>query len=218
MTRASAAVLAAALLLPGCRGTVPALNEPPEQAISAILISGRMILPTGESRSGITHFNLESEGGRSAEIYRIPVAAGRNYLYLIEPGTYRIAPTRSLFGYHQPTMRAIIDGRSYRLPFPRELLRQPALVIEPSRILTLGVLETEVLPALPGQKPTLRVRLDDSVAARRRVVQDTIRDMMDPSRTVDVRESAVAWSRALQNSLLDILAEEEKRPLFKPAP
>jgi hypothetical protein len=56
------------------------------------------------------------------------------------------------------------------------------------------------------------------VLARRKVVQDTIREMMDPTHSLDTRESIVSWSRALQNSLLDILAEEDHRPLYTPAP
>jgi len=74
-----------------------------------------------------------------------------------------------------------------------------------------------VLPALPGRKPEIRVRLDDSVAARRATVQDVIRAMMDPARSLDARESAIAWSRGLQNSLQDLLAEEDRRPMYTPA-
>jgi hypothetical protein len=32
-----------------------------------------------------------------------------------------------------------------------------------------------------------------------------------------VRESSIAWSRALQNSLMELLAEEQQRQLYKPA-
>ncbi|MFI5347150.1 MAG: hypothetical protein ACHQ51_12325 [Elusimicrobiota bacterium] len=212
------ALLAAALLLlPGCRGTVPPRDAPPEQSIAAILIGGRMILPTGESRNAYTVVNFESEGGEAGEVYRLPIKGGENALYLVEPGTYRILPTRSLIGYYQEMMKVVIEGRTYRLPFPRELLRLEPYKVKASKIVTLGVVEARVLPALPGRKPEIRVRLDDSAATRRAVVQDMIREMMDPNRPIDARQSAISWSRALQNSLLDILSEQEKAPMYKPA-
>ena len=48
-------------------------------------------------------------------------------------------------------------------------------------------------------------------------MQSTIRDMMDPRKSTEVRESALAWSRALQISLMDLLAEDEKPQTYKPA-
>ena len=213
-----AAAIAATLLAAGCRGTVPQKDAPPEQAIGAILIGGRMILPTGESKSGRTAIGFESEGGRRAEVYKLPVPAAENLLYLIEPGVYRLSPTRGFFGGYQAEMTVAIGGRAYRAPFPREILRLPPFTIKPYKILALGILEAEVLRALPGQEPQLRVRLDDGVAARRSLVQAVIREMMDPSRPAEARDSAVAWSRQLQNTLLELQAEEDKRPLYTPAP
>ena len=213
----AAAACALGLAALGCRGTVPERNALPEQQISAILIGGRMILPSGETRNGRTFVNFETEGGDRAEVYRLPVRGGENSLYLVEPGTYRLAPTRSLFGFYEPQMKVVIEGRTYRLPFPRDILPLVAFPVKPKKIVTLGVLEARVMPALPGRKSEVRVRLDDSVAARREVVQSLIREMMDPTRPLDARESAIAWSRALQTSLLDILAEEDRKPLYKPA-
>jgi hypothetical protein len=208
-----AILLAAALGLAACRGTVPGRDAPPEQGISAIVIGARMILPSGETRNGSMAVNFETGGGSRAEVYRLPVQGGENFLYLVEPGTYRLAPTRSLFGFYQPTMTVVIEGRKYRLPFPRDIQRLDAYAIKPSKIL-----EARVMPALPGRKPEIRVRLDDDVMSRRKVVQDTIRAMMDPTRSLDARENAMSWSRALQNALMDILSEEERRPLYTPAP
>ncbi|HXT01742.1 MAG TPA: hypothetical protein VN915_13795 [Elusimicrobiota bacterium] len=210
--------LAAVLALAACRGTVPERDAPPEQAISAIVIGARMILPSGETRDGTTAVNFETDGGSRAEVYRLPVKAGENFLYLIEPGSYRFAPTRSIFGFYQPTMTVDIEGRRYRLPFPRDIQRLDSYTIKPSKILALGIIEARVMPALPGRPPEVRVRLDDSVMARRKVIQDTIREMMDPTRPLDTRESAISWSRGLQNSLIDILAEDDHRPLYTPAP
>jgi hypothetical protein len=210
--------LAAALGLAACRGTVPDRDAPPEQKISAIVIGVRLILPSGETRNGYTAVNFETDGGSSAEVYRLPVKGGENFLFLVEPGTYRFAPTRSLFGFYQPMMTVVIEGRKYRVPFPREIQRLNAYTVKPSKILSLGILEARVMPALPGRKPEVRVRLDDSVLARRKIVQDTIREMMDPTSSSDARDSAISWSRALQNSLMDILSEEDRRPLYTPAP
>lgn len=214
---AAAAAVAIGLTALGCQGTVPERNALPDQDIAAILIGGRMILPSGQTRNGRTFVNFETDGGDRAEVYRIPVSGAENYLYLIEPGTYRLAPTRSIFGFYQPQMKIVIEGRTYRIPFPRDILRLDPFVMKPKKIVTLGILEARVMPALPGRKSEIRVRLDDSVAARRSVVQDMIREMMDPTRPTDARESAIAWSRALQNSLLTILAEEDQKPLYKPA-
>jgi hypothetical protein len=210
-------LLAVIVAAAACRGSVPKRNAPPEQAISAILISCKTILPSGETRNGRIVVNFESEGGRQGEVYRLPLSGGENYLYLVEPGIYRIAPTRSLFGRYQADMNVVIEGRNYRLPFPRDLLRQHAYEIKPGKITAMGVLEGKVMPALPGQKPTIRVRLDDSPQARRNVVQNAIRDMMDPRKSAEVRESAIAWNRSLQISLMALLAEEEQRQLYKPA-
>jgi len=210
--------LAAVLVLAACRGTVPDRDAPPEQAISAIVIGARMILPSGETRNGTTAVNFETDGGSRAEVYRLPVKGGENFLYLIEPGTYRFAPTRSLFGFYQPAMTVNIEGRRYRLPFPRDIQRLDAYTIKPKKILALGIIEARVMPALPGRPPEIRVRLDDSVAARRKVIQDMIREMMDPTRSLDARESAISWTQGLQTSLIDILAEADKRPLYTPAP
>ncbi|MFI5348438.1 MAG: hypothetical protein ACHQ2Z_02750 [Elusimicrobiota bacterium] len=210
-------LLSAALALSACRGTVPDRDAPPEQRISAIVIGSRMILPSGETRNGRTAINFETDGGETAEVYRLPLKGGENFLFLVEPATYRLAPTRSIFGFYQPTMTVVIEDRKYRVPFPRDLQRLNAFTVKPTKILSLGVLEARVMPALPGRTPEVRVSLDDSVLARRGVVQDTIREMMDPTRPADARESAISWSRGLQNALQDILAEENRRPLYTPA-
>lgn len=217
MTMRRLLLAAAVLALAACRGAVPERNAPPEQAISAILINSKTILPAGETRNGRVTINFESEGGRQAEVYRLPLQSGENYLFLLEPGIYRIAPTRSIFGFYQMTLKVHIEGRTYTLPFPRDLLRQHAYEIKPGKITSMGTLEAKVMQALPGQKPTIRVRLDDSPQARRAAVQSAIRDMMDPRKPLEVRESALAWSRALQNSLMEMLAEDEQRRTYKPA-
>src|SRR5689334_3913449 len=105
--------LVVAAAVGACSGTVPDRNAPPEQAISAVLVGLRLVLPTGETRNGRTTINFESEGGRQAEVYKLPLSGEESALYLVEPGVYRLAPTRSLFGSFQQQMRVIIEDREY---------------------------------------------------------------------------------------------------------
>src|SRR5205814_997632 len=105
----------------GCRGTVPALYDPPEAGIASVVIGCRMILPTGETPDGKLALNLEDQDG--GETYRLPIYPQRILLYQVEPGLYKVMPTRSIFGFHQTNLRVTIDGRTYKVPFPREILR-----------------------------------------------------------------------------------------------
>lgn len=217
MRRALAAIVAATAALAGCAGTNPEVNGIPEQGMSAVIIGGRFMLPTGETRKGTTYLNLEGEGGRQAEIYRLRLFPRQSLLYHIEPGVYRLSPTRNLFGFHRKTMKVKLDGLTYQVAFPREMLRKSSIDIKPKKIIALGIVEARVSAALPGQEPLLRVRLDDSIDARRQLVQDVIRQMMDPAASLETRESAIAWSRALENSLMELVSESDKAPTFKPA-
>lgn len=203
----------ALLLLGACSGTAPRLQGLPEQGISAVIIAGRLTLPAGSAKSGRLFINLEGTDG--GEVYRLPVAQGLSLLYQVEPGLYRVSPTRSFFGRHQENLAVRIEGKTYSAPFPREILRKSTLDIKPRKVLAIGIVEATVTEGLGGQPPTVRLRLDDGVDARRKLVQDVVRDMMDPAAPPEARESAIAWSRALQNSLLEVLAETERGPLYK---
>jgi hypothetical protein len=110
-----------------------------------------------------------------------------------------------------------IAGRTYRMPFPREVLRKPPINIKGKKVLPIGVFEVQLQQALPGQTPKVQIVIDDSIPTRRQLVQDIIHQMMDPNIPAEDRERAISWSRALQNALLDILAEAEteRPPLFK---
>lgn len=220
MTRqflASALALGAALTA-GCSGTVPRLRGTPAQGMAAVLVGGRFLLPTGETSGGRLHVNLEGEGGRRAEVYRLPIRPREVLLYQIEPGKYRLAPTRGLLGFHQPMLKVRVEDRVFRIPFPRDILRHDAYDIQPKKIVSIGIFEATVEPALPGRRPTLKVRLDDSIEARRAVVQSVIHEMMDPNVPTANRESAIAWARALQNTLMTLVSETERAPLYKAGP
>ncbi len=193
-----------------CRGTVPSRDAPPEDTMSGMLISGRMILPSGETHDGAAAINFEIDGGKS-RVYRLPVVGGESAFFLIKPGTYRLARTRSIFGSYQHDMSVTIGGRRYQVTFPTEILRQSKYVVRPKTVISIGAVEVRAMPALPGQTPEIRVRLDDSFATRRKLVQDLIRVLSDPKRSFDGHGDSIYWSRALQNSLIGILAEEHKQ-------
>ena len=203
------------LMLAGCRGTVPQLNGPPEQGIASVLIGCRMILPTGETPTGQVSLNLDGEKGNS-EVYRLPLKPQRTLLFQIEPGTYRLSPTRSLFGFHQDRLKAVIEGHAYQIPFPREILRKPAFLVKPTKIVAIGTLEVEITARRPGRDPAVKVRLDDSVETRRQLVQSKIRTMMDPNAPENDRETALAWTRALEETLSQVLSESQREPAFRP--
>src|ERR1041385_3577695 len=84
----------AVLCLCSCRGSVPDRDSPPGAEISAVLIGGRMLVSSAESRNGATAINLEGDEGR----YRLPVYAADTALYRVDPGVYRLSPPRSVVG------------------------------------------------------------------------------------------------------------------------
>lgn len=207
-----------ALAAAACRGSIPQASGGPEQGISSVIIDGRILGPSGAPLKGRMVINLESEGGRQAQVYRLPVRTGEALLYQIEPGTYHLAPTRALFGDHQPLLRVRAAGRDYFVEFPREILRKPAVVVRPRKIVPLGVLEARWSPELPGRESELKVSLDDSLAARRRLVESLVSDMMNPAASQSLRDNLVAWTHALDAALIDLSSEAERAPLFKPSP
>jgi hypothetical protein len=216
-SRAILVCAAAWLLGAGCSGSIPLRNGRPEQGIAAIILGARFITPAGETQSGVFHVNLEGQDSMRSETYRVPVLPHQTMLYQVEPDVYRFNVTRNWLGWPQPRLKVRIAGRTYRMPFPREVLRKPPLDIKGKKVFSVGVFEVKLQQALPSQAPKVTVNIDDSIPTRRQLVQDVIHQMMDTSIPVEERETAIAWSRALQNALLSILseAETERAPLFK---
>ena len=125
------------LAFAACRGTVPERNAPPEQAISAILIGCKTTLPSGETRNGRIIVNFESEGGRQAEVYRLPLHGGENYLYLIEPGTSCSIPARNPLDHDHR------EPENLRFQFhPGERTSRSETTSQQARLHKLGLLDT----------------------------------------------------------------------------
>ena len=204
------------VLAAGCRGTVPNLNSPPEQGIASVLIGCRMTLPTGDTPSGRVALNLEGEGG--GETYRLPVRPGQTLLYQVEPGFYKLTPTRSLFGFHQAQLKVVVAGHSYKVPFPREILRKAVLDVKPTKIVPIGIIDVTLTGRMPGRPASVKVTLDDSVQARRDLVQREVHLMMDVNAPADDRSAALAWTRGLEQALSELLTEADRRPSFRSSP
>src|SRR3989442_12891895 len=88
------AAVSIAFIFSGCRGSAPAYRAHPSAGKSAVLLRARLFLPSGEIRAGSVEINLESDANK----YRFGVAARESNLYFVQPGAYRLAPTRGVFG------------------------------------------------------------------------------------------------------------------------
>jgi hypothetical protein len=204
------------LLAGACRGTSPSLGHNPERGLASVLIGGRITLPTGQTRSGKMWINFEGEGDHAnGETYRLTIKPGMPLLYQVEPDSYHLSPTRNIFGLQQPLLAVKIEGRTFRVPFPRDVMRKSAIVVKPRKIVSLGTLEVKVSARMPGREPEIKAWLDDSQLARRKLLEETIKQMMDPNAPNIYRNNAIAWTEALDRSLVDVTAEPEQAPLYK---
>lgn len=209
MNRVLPIVFAAALL--GCRGTTPDAFAPAALGYGAILIRGRIVLPEGETRDGMMWMNFESTG----ESYRLPILAGETSLKRVEPDVYRLHPTRNTLGFVQPNLRVRIAGRYYTVPFPRDILRKDPVEVRPTKVVALGVVEARLLPIQRGRAPRVDIRLDDSNETRRRLIEDMIAKMMDAKTSIEIREATVSWTRALEQALVLVQGENERKKSYK---
>lgn len=205
------------LLLPAlaaCRGTKPVRFGESQFGFSSLIVRGRIITPTGEITTGKMSLNVESE---AAERYRVPFEPGQTVIWRVEPDIYRIHPTRNIFGFVQRDLSVRIAGRNFRVPFPRHILRKEEIDIKPTRAIPLGILEVKLFPIRKGKPPKISVTLDDSVETRRKLIQEVIDMMIDPTVPIKIRSSAISWTRALQGALLDVVGEQQEEPAYKSA-
>jgi hypothetical protein len=218
MRGAIASTAFSCLLAAACRGSSPAIGHDAEHGLASVVIGSRIVLPTGETRSGRAWMNLEGEGDHGdGERYRLKLVPGLPMLYQVEPDNYHLAPTRSIFSSQQPMMKIRLYDRTFLATFPRDVVRKAAIKIKSGKIVSLGILEIRVSATLPGRDPVINVFFDDTVAARRRLVEQAIHSMMDPEAPFAYRENAVAWMKALDMTLVDLSAESEAAPLYKRA-
>jgi len=209
-----AVVLSSLLLACGCRGTMPEHFGEARLGFGAVLIRGRFILPTGEDRRGWVTLNLESETG---ERYRLRFQAGETSLLMVEPDLYRLHPARNPFGFVKNTLTVRLGHDAWRVPFPREILRKAPLDVKPTRLVPIGVLEVRFVPIKKGEAGKILIHLDDSVSARRGLVEEMVNKMMDPKADIDVRRSAISWTRALEQALVLLQSEQPTTPGYKPS-
>ncbi|MBI5239713.1 MAG: hypothetical protein HY926_04515 [Elusimicrobia bacterium] len=208
---------AAALCAAACAGNAPMKDTKPDEGYAAVIYGARFMTPAGETKSGLFRFNMEGAGGRSAVIYRMTVRPAETVLHVVEPDFYRLSVTRNILGFPQPILKVRIAGRTYRMPFPRDVLRKAPLNVKGKKVYPMGVFEVRLQQALPGQTPQVKIFLEDSVQTRRTIVQDVIHQMMDPRIQPSQRDITIGWARALQTKLLELLAEAEAErvPLYK---
>lgn len=198
--------------LPGCRGSRPANYGEAQLGFGAILVGARIITPNGETNVGLMEMNFESENER----YRVRFKPDETSLLRIEPDVYRLYPTRTPFGRVEARMRVRIDGRTYRVPFPRSVLRLRPFEVPPTKVLPIGILEARLLPIERGKRPIIQVRLDDSVPARRQLLESVIEKQMDSKTPPNIRDSTITWTRALEQALIRLQGEEESKRRYKP--
>ena len=196
----------------GCRGSAPPRDVEPSAGVSAVLVRARLIVPTGETASGSIALNLESD----VERYRLPFPPKQTALYVIEPGTYRLHPTRGFSGGPEDALTIVINRKVYKAPFPRDILRREPLRVKATKIIPIGILEAKVIFVPGAPAPRLEVRLDDSVAARRALVQDMVAQMLDEGADPDFRERAIQWTRALDQAMVSLAGMEDAPAAFKP--
>lgn len=199
-------VLLAAAALAACRGSVPRRDVPREAAHAAVLGGARVLVDGVEAADGSVSVNLESED--SGEAYRLALTAGPATPLLVEPGTYRWSPVRSLLGFRRAYLEVSAGGRRWRAPFPEGMSAAAPLRLASGGIVSLGVVEARVGLGGDASSPAEPLaRLDDGPEARRGLVQGAVRAMMDPSRPEAARESAISWSRALEEELMRVAAK-----------
>lgn len=202
-----------AVLLSGCRGTAPARSADPASGWSAVLLRGRLILPSGEIRDGGLSINLES----NEAAYRLGAAPRETIFYAVKPGTYRVSPTRAVFGIVQAKLTVYFNDHTYKVPFPDELLHHGEIVVKPGEIVSLGILEARLARPSPDVPTEISVALIDDPDTRRELVQQMIQKIMDPKISPDARDNLVGWSMALEQALVNIQGSPNAATAIEPS-
>jgi hypothetical protein len=198
----------------GCGGSAPVRFPESTLGFSAVLVRSRLFSSSGETSDGSISLNLES----AQERYACEFPPKETAMLRVEPGVYRLGPTRGLLGSPNEHLRVRIQGRNYLVAFPREILRLDAFTVKPTEVVPLGILEARLLPMEKGRSASVAIRFDSSVGARRRLVEDSIHAMQDPKMSSDVQASLLTWTKALSQALVRVQEETDRPPAFKPHP
>jgi hypothetical protein len=212
--RKIAVLLPLLLLASACRGSKPVRFGESKFGFSAVILRGRIITPTGEIKEGRMSLNLESE---SADNYRLNFEPGETTVLRVEPDIYRLHPTRSIFGRVQRQLTVVIAGRAFRVPFPRSILRREQVDLRPTKVAAIGILEAKLMPIQKGKPPKIVVRLIDDIDTKRELLEEVIEKMMDPRVSVSIRSASVSWTRAIEDSLIDLQGLGNEEPAYKRA-
>ncbi|MFA6091718.1 MAG: hypothetical protein WCU88_04465 [Elusimicrobiota bacterium] len=204
------AAAASAALLGACRAGAPAYFGGTEPGKGAILVGIRLLDNSEELKEGRLRIDIESDEER----YGLILHPGRTVLVQVEPGDYRLLPEKTLFGGARTDISIVMKRRSYRMNFPRDLLRMEALPVKPGKVAAMGFIEAKLLPHAPGERPKILLRLDSSVDARRQNISDLIARMMDPQTPQSLREGAVSWARPLEQALVRVQGEKDSAPSY----
>lgn len=208
------AALAPIVLLLGCQGSTPPRNTTPTAVSNAaVLLRAKLSLPSGEIRSGYIDIDIESD----ANDYRLRALPGTT-LYVIEPGAYHFSPARGLFGSVKNELVINFNGRSKPITFPLSLLRHDSFDVKPHHIVSIGILEARLENVSGSLEPEVSFRLVDDPTTRKSLVEDMIHKMMDKNLDPDTRDTAVVWSRALEESLVELQEVQDASPSYKPGP
>ena len=202
------------IAMAGCQGTTPAKNATPNAiSSSGLLVRCRVYLPSGEIQSGYVDFNLESEG-RSYRVRALPSTT----LYVVDPDSYHFSPVHGVFGAVKNELAIDFNGRVYKIPFPLALLRHDSIIVKPHHIVSIGILEARLERVSGSLEPQVRFALLEDVRTRRSLVEEMIHRMMDKNVDLETRETAVAWSRELQEALVGLEEAQDAAPTYKPGP
>lgn len=200
------AILSSAMaLLCACQGRVPIHSGGTDAGRSAVLVGGRVVLPSGPVQEGRIAINLESELS-PPEIYRLIIDPASPTLYRMEPGDYRLRPTRNLFGRRLETVTFRLKGKTHLPRFPASLQHRKPFEFKTGEVVALGIVDIRISRAMEGGQPYVSVSLDDSLAARREITQQAIRRLGDPRAPASVRNYLFSWSNALEKSLMEMTA------------
>jgi len=209
-----AAPLVLACMVAGCQGSAPARNGAATSiSNSAVLVRARLSLPSGELHSGFIDFDIESD----VRNYRLR-ALPETTLYVVEPGAYRFSPVRGLFGKVKDELRLDFNGRTHTIAFPLSLLRHNSIVVKPHRIVSIGIVEAKLERVSGSLEPKVSFSLVEDRTTQKSLVEDMIHKMMDKNVEPEMRETAVAWSRALQEAMVQLQEVQDASPTFKPGP